>query len=529
MRFHRPAVFALAIAVAAPDALAQEQEHEAHSHDISADVLGSVTFPNSGKASAQKPFITGLALIHSFEYPRAREAFRQAQKADPDFTLLHWMQALTNTQVIWGIDDSLAARAELKRLGPSAQARLARARTQRERAFGAAVEAFYSSGSREERARAVADSMRSWVKRMPEDHEARSFAALAIIWQAFFRRGEEAGALNAEAASHAQYVFERNPRHPGATHYLIHATDAPANAKLGLKAALAYSRIAPGSNHAHHMPSHIFLPLGMWDELVASNERSWKLGRGDDAQDASFHSLNWLQYGYLQQGRWKEARALIDTARKITDGASIDPALYPDGALAVEQLSFRYASETGDWSAFVPAPRAADLLDPRISERARGMGAYSLYQRSVVAMRRGDTTTAVNALGILEKTRPLIARRLELELRSRQSTDLDRIAALEKLRPATRVDRYVSMTPSPVFNLDEQLGEALVAAGRPKEAIAIYREALSDHPGRAALLLGLARAQEAAGDSAGARATCAELSRIWSKADADVRALLKQF
>ena len=154
------------------------------------------------------------------------------------------------------------------------------------------------------------------------------------------------------------------------------------------------------------------------------------------------------------------------------------------------------------------------------------MGAYSLYQRSVVAMRRGDTTTAVNALGILDKTRPMIARRLELELRSRQSTDLDRIAALEKLRPATRVDRYVSMTPSPVFNLDEQLGEALVAAGRPTEAIAIYREALSDHPGRAALLLGLARAQKAAGDSAGARATYADLAKIWSKADADVRALL---
>src|SRR4029078_66906 len=179
---------------------------------------------------------------------------------------------------------------------------------------------------------------------MPADDEANAFAALGILWQADFLNGEAAGKLKTEAAKHAQLVFDHNPRHPGAAHYIIHATDAPATAQLGLRAALEYSRIAPDAEHALHMPSHIFLPLGMWNELVTANERAWKASRADAARQKSddpwsfydFHSLNWLQDAYLQEGRWKEARALIGTARNLTAGMSghIKPAEDPDDARA---------------------------------------------------------------------------------------------------------------------------------------------------------------------------------------------------
>ncbi|MFN2602903.1 MAG: tol-pal system YbgF family protein [Gemmatimonadaceae bacterium] len=514
---------------------AQDDHTDHHVRTVETRKLGHVVFPNSGNAAAQKSFLEGLALIHSFEYDDAQAAFESAERADKNFALPYWMEALTNTQLIWGIDNVAAARAVLNRLGPNAQARLARARTPRERAFAGAVEAFYADGSQKDRTVAFADSLRHWAQMMPTDLEAHAFASLGILWQSQFVEGDAAQRLKVEAAKQAQYVFDRNPLHPGAAHYIIHATDAPATARLGLRAALEYSRIAPDAEHAVHMPSHIFLPLGMWDELVIANERAWKASRAAAARQgfqpwgSDWHGLNWLQYGYLQQGRWKAARALIDTARRLTKGIGdkVKPADDPDASLAVEQLAFRYGAETGDWSEFPSVPMTFDLNDPNISQRARGMATVSLYQRAVVAFKtRHDSAAVRAAIATIGNTRPAIRRILESELSNVGATNSKRIETLEALRPLTRVDRYASMTPSPFVNVDEALGAALVADGRATDAVRIYREALEDRPRRAASLLGLARAQEAAGDKAGARATYAELSKMWVRADPDVRTLL---
>ena len=154
---------------------AQDDDHAAHEkHSDKARSLGHVSFPNSGNAAAQKPFLEGVALIHSFEYEDAVEAFHRAENADSGFALPYWMEALTNTQLIWGIDDTASAHAVLNRLAPTASERLARARNARERAFGAAVEAFYSNRKQEERVQAFADSLRHWSQRMPADPEAHA-------------------------------------------------------------------------------------------------------------------------------------------------------------------------------------------------------------------------------------------------------------------------------------------------------------------------------------------------------------------
>jgi len=536
MRIIRRPVLSLFIVLYVSPALmlAQDDDHAHHARTADARALGRVSFSNSGNAAAQKPFLEGLALIHSFEYTEAVGAFKRAQKADASFALPYWMEALTNTQLVWGIDDTASAHAALNRLAPTPAERLARARTPAERAFGAAVEAFYSSGSEESRAHAFADSLRHWTQRMPTDPEAHAFAALGIIWEALYLEGEAAAKLKTEAARHAQYVFDRNPLHPGAAHYIIHATDAPATAQQGLRAALEYSRIAPDAEHALHMPSHIFLPLGMWNELASANERAWKASRAAAKRNhfeswaSDWHSLNWLQYAYLQQGRWKAARALVDTARRLTSGmrGKVKPADDPDATLAVEQLAFRYGAETGDWSLFPSDSIAIDLNDATISQRARGMGSIALYHKGLYALKaRHDSATVQSVIASLSKSRPQAAQILEglLSAASKRSAQIE---ALEKLRPLARVDRYSSMTPPNGPNIDEALGAALVAGGRANDAIKVYGEALNDRPRRAASLLGLLRAQDAAGDKAGARATRAELKKMWAHADPEVRAKL---
>lgn len=514
---------------------AQDDEHAHHVSKSDSRALGHVTFPNSGNAAAQKPFLEGLALIHSFEYSDAVDAFNRAEKADPSFALPYWMEALSNTQLVWGIDDTASAHAVLKRLAPTTSERIARARTPRERAFAAAVEAFYSDGTEQERARAFADSLRHWSQRMPTDPEAHAFAALGIIWQALDAEGPAAGKLKAEAANHAQYVFDRNPLHPGAAHYIIHASDAPATARRGLRAALEYSRIAPDAEHALHMPSHIFLPLGMWDELASANERAWKASRASATRNklepwtSDWHSLNWLQYAYLQQGRWKAARALIDTARLLTSAMKdkVKPADDPDAALAVEQLAFRYGAETGDWSLFPVDSVLIDLSDQAVSVRARNMGTISRYQHGLVALKgRKDPAGVRAAIASLASAPPRFTQILQTLLTADSIPAAEKIEALEKLWTMTRVDRYSSMTPNAAINIADELGGALIKAGRASEAVRVYNEALSDRPRVAGSLLGLARAQEAAGDKPGARATYAELTKVWAHADPDVRAIL---
>jgi tetratricopeptide (TPR) repeat protein len=532
---HGIAAVLLSLSLIAARGRAQDDHDKMDHHDAGhAPMLGHVAFANSGNQAAQKPFLEGLALIHSFEYSKAVDAFQRAEKADPSFALPYWAEALTNTQIIWGIDDPAAARKVLARLGPTREARLAKVHRANERAFASAVEAFYADGPQEARVHAFADSLRRWATAMPTDQEANAFAALGILWEADFVQGENASKLKAEAIKHAQYVFDRNPLHPGAAHYIIHASDSPAMASQGLKAAREYSRIAPDAEHALHMPSHIFLPLGMWDDLMTSNRRSWAASRAEEKRKNlpgwynDFHSLNWLQYAYLQTGRWKDAAALIDTAKTLTAGmrGKVAPSDDPDGTFVVEQLAFRYGAETGDWKYFPSDQITINMNDSTVSGRAKGMGATSMYEHATVAAIHGDTVYGHNAAESVRSAAPRIAMLIDIGLVIARNNCNETIAALEKVRPQTRVDRYTSMTPSSGFVIPTLLGDALTGVGRYREAIDVYKEALTDRPGTAAALLGLARAQDGAGDTAGARATRAQLSAIWKHADPGVRALL---
>src|SRR5438309_662796 len=275
--------------------------------------LGTIDFPTSGAPAAQPQFVRGVLLLHSFEYRDAAQAFREAQRLDPGFALAYWGEALTYTHPIWNEQDVSAARAALQRLGPTPAARRAKAPTPREQAYLETVEILYGDGSKTKRDTAYSLAMERLVASFPADREAQVFYALSLLG---LNQGVRDVPTYMRAAAIAERVFRDNPNHPGAAHLLIHCYDDPIRAPLGLAAARAYSTIAPDAAHAQHMTTHIFLALGMCDEVVSQNELA--SGRDRAAWTAN-HYTAWLGYGYLQQGRYGDALRHLNLMHKNMD------------------------------------------------------------------------------------------------------------------------------------------------------------------------------------------------------------------
>ncbi|HEY2378309.1 MAG TPA: tetratricopeptide repeat protein [Gemmatimonadaceae bacterium] len=527
----------LVVALAGAPAHAIQAQHDGHRASAAQQgtgaSLGTVVFPNSGAAAAQASFLRGVALLHSFEYTEAAEAFQDAEKTDSAFPLSYWFESFTNSHILWSEDDPTAARAALAKLGPTAAARLAKAKTDRERAYGAAIEAFYVDTSLGVRSRAFADSMRHLTARYPNDLEAAAFASLAI--QIADPRGDN----REQAIALAERVVRESPNHPGAVHYLIHATDAPAYAARGLTAARAYAKVAPESEHAQHMPSHIFLQLGLWEEAVASNEKAWKASRdwvkrrGASGADLDFHDLQWLQYMYLQQGRYALARSITDTARAVLAGVDLSSPNDVDAQYVALTLAFQYGADAWDWRAMLGV-REVPMPGPSASHRAQFFALNAMYQRAIAAAVAGDTATASKAVArfraIVDSVAPNVptsivvrAREIEAMIATKRG---DGERAIQLLQEASAMEgKFLFVGPPSALIAHELLGDALVAAKRPAEAEVAYEQELKLTPNRSAALLGLARARAARGDSTGAAEAARRLLANWHAADADLAAL----
>ena len=286
--------------------------------------LGTINFPTSAKPAAQAPFLTGVKALYNFEFDIAAEAFREAQKADPGFALGYWGEAMSYNHPLWAQQDLPAARKVLERLAPTAAARAAKAPAGKEREL---IEVARSAVRRRRQARA-----RHRLRRRDED-DAREVSRTTTRSRAStrWRCSAPAGRASATRATRCRRRRSRRAsssatrKHPGAAHYIIHSFDDPDHAILSLTAARAYSKIAPSAAHALHMPSHIFVQLGMWDDVVASNIVAYKAAV--DLADAKnlprgredFHTLSWLQYAYLQQGKFDEAQKCVDQAKAVAD------------------------------------------------------------------------------------------------------------------------------------------------------------------------------------------------------------------
>src|SRR6185436_7513847 len=289
--------------------------------------LGKVDFPTSGSEKAQAHFLRGLAALHSFWYEEALEAFRESTSIEPDFMMGYWGEAMAYNHPLWSEQDTPAARQVIARIKDTAKL------SPRERAYLDAVKLLYGDGDKHARDAAYSAAMEKVYRDYPDDLDAAAFYSLSLL--GLVQPGDKGYRLQARAGAIALEVYQKNPNHPGAAHYIIHAFDDPEHAILALPAARRYAEIAPEAHHARHMPSHIFLQLGMWPEAAASNESAWESSdawmkrKHLSVNVRDYHSLHWLLYVYLQQGRYDDAETLLTLQRKVMSATVYDNKLRP--------------------------------------------------------------------------------------------------------------------------------------------------------------------------------------------------------
>ncbi|HEX7417068.1 MAG TPA: hypothetical protein VF315_03350, partial [Steroidobacteraceae bacterium] len=359
--------------------------------------LGHIVFATSASPAAHRAFIRGMLYMHNFHYPQAAVAFREAQALDAGDVMSYWGEALSYTHPVWNQQDTAAARAALRRLAPTGAERLATARTPHERAWLATAEALYDDDvSKARRDTLFTASLASLRTKYPSDVEAQLFYALSLLG---LNQGDRDVPTYLRAYAIARRVFATHPNHPGAAHYVIHAVDDPAHAALGLDAARAYSRIAPDASHAQHMTSHIFIALGMWDDVIAANVRAQHpLHPG--AQVTYGHGVQWLVYGYLQKGRFADAAAWVDSMRVQTARFASKEMQ----ATGVNRSRGGYGAEA-DSRAYLVLDRAAYLADTRQWRSPLAMLDIDTAGLGVHDQAANDLALGLAALGRGERTR----------------------------------------------------------------------------------------------------------------------------
>ena len=513
----------LSVAAAFP-LFAQEHEHGA------SEQLGRVVFRVSCNAEAQRHFEHGMAALHSFWWDEASTAFRAVADADSTCAMAYWGLALN----AWGNPFVGGPSGDNLRQGAAAAARAVAlgAPTARERGLLAAAGALYRNYEtvpNASRLQAYSDTLRRVYRAYPGDAEVAMYYALSLIATAspadttFVRPKRAAAILNP--------LFRRFPQHPGLAHYIIHANDSPRLASLGLDAARRYAQIAPAAPHALHMPSHIFVRLGLWDETIEANKRSFEAGvtyahahHLHGVAPEQFHALDYFVYACLQTGRDSLAR------QAVVDGLNLAPAGSSDAVVAVYNraaMEARVPLERSDWE-------AAARLSVRDSGQG-GMGAaLARFARGLGAARNGDTAEAraqVSALAAIERalagqpgynwSRIVGIKREAVDAWLQLGTG-DTAAALREAHAAADREDLAEkhpITPGELLPARELEGDMLAAVGRYAAARAAYESTLRREPGRARSVFGAARAAELAGDTASARARYQEFLKLMQQGD----------
>jgi len=498
--------------------------------------LGAIAFPASGAASAQDDFLRGVAWLHSFGYEDALEAFQAAQAADPAFVMAYWGESLAYSQPLWFQEEPDKGRAVLAKLGPTPEARLAKARTPRERGFLRAVEALWGEGDRPARAAAYAAAMAEVVAAHPADDEAQVFYALALL--ATMPRGDLSLPIREKAGAIVEAVFARNPKHPGAAHLILHAYDHGALAARGLAAARAYAKVAPAASHALHMPAHFFVQLGFWQDAASSDADSWQASvdwatrRKKSITLRDYHSLVWWQYELTQLGQFDKAQQIakeVDAAMIVaTEQDVIGGHQYADSDIGRGSGPLALRNDKGSM-------RARYIIESERWHEMRGQNAFDnideLFALGVAAAKLDDVARAVAAREeLIKASHPSMDAGLR-EQAAILKLELDAVAAVEAGTPAvawSRMEQAIALQnqmpkpigrPYPVKGADELYGDLLLQAGQPAEAVGWYEKALARTPNRSRAVLGLARAAGKAGQKEKSRRAWEQFLVNWANAD----------
>lgn len=484
--------------------------------------LGTVHFPTSCKAEVQPSFDRAVALLHSFWYGAAVKAFTEIGHGDPGCAMAQWGVAMSLWYPLW---DPPSAAALKQGWEAVQRARAIGAKTDRERDYIGAIEAFYRDADKlDHRTRALAyeAAMERIHAKYPEDREAAVFYALAL--DATQDPTDKTYANVLKAGRILEAVFAEQPDHPGAAHYIIHSYDYPPLSSRALDAARRYATIAPAAPHALHMPSHIFTRRGLWQESIQSNTAAAAAAKSDGDAQGQLHAMDYMVYAYLQLAQDEKARRVVE------ETLALGKIERETGATAYAQVSIpaRYALELRRW-----AQAAALPVIPR-PERYIYTEGITRFARALGAARTGDSAAAREEVGRLEALRDALVKAKEGYWAGQVEVERQAAAgwlawaqaqpekALALMRSAADLEDSTEkrpVTPAPVLPARELLGDLLAELGQPALAVREYEASLQREPNRFNSLYGAARTAALSGDTVKAKAFYAKVAELGSQAD----------
>ncbi len=477
--------------------------------------LGKVDFTISCSEQAQTRFTHAIALLHHMTYPQARDGFEKIATGEPQCAMAHWGVAMTLFQPLWPTRPSPD---ELRRgLEATQKAKALQPRTARERLLIESAAAFFEGAP----SLPYWQRIQSWERAMaqahsalPQDPEVAAFYALAHLATA---PADKVSLAHPERAAELLLaVYERNPDHPGAMHYLIHANDVPGRENQFLEIVRRYKTVAPRNPHALHMPTHIYTRLGEWESVIDGNRQAAEAAlehsagdRGQFVWDEFPHAIEYLIYAHLQQGADDKAGAQL---RRLQQTSALEPSFKTAFHLASTQA--RFALERRNWAeAHALQPRTPTTLDwdryawpEAVTWFARGLGAAHEKQLD-------EARDAVKRLEVLEanaeKAGEVLFMRHIRVLRLGVSACLAQTegqsdSSVQLMREAAELEASTpkhAVTPAPTLPAHELLGDLLLEQGRAAQALDAYERSLELYPRRFNSVLGAARAARAAGDA----------------------------
>jgi tetratricopeptide (TPR) repeat protein len=470
---------------------------ETHNHGVP-EKLGQVSFPISCKAGVQGEFNRGVALLHSFAYSAAEQAFQHVAAEDPQCATAQWGVAMAYFRQLWDppiLPESMStpqkAVAAAQRIGGGSE---------REGQFVNAIAMVYQDAATVPYATRAANyerAMSQLAAANKEDVEAQVFYALALLANA--SPMDKTHARQKQAAEILEPLDARHPEHPGIPHYLIHAYDNAELAPRGLMAARAYAQIAPSVPHALHMPSHIFTRLGQWEDSIASNQAAKDAAHVQEDTGEELHAMDYLVYAYLQSGRETEAGQIVEQLKSMQ---ALNRADFKVGYASVA-MPVRYAVERGRWAdaAKIVPPADGPPHVVAIAVWARGIGLARSGQgadarvqserlRTIEGqLRSSGSSYWATQTGIL--AREVEAWAAQADQHPEKAVALMRAAADEE----DGIEK-LPVTPGPIVPAREQLGTMLLEQKQPSQAAAEFESALKLAPGRRGAMRGAAQANE---------------------------------
>src|SRR5262249_37269333 len=495
--------------------------------------FGEVHFPIACKPEVQDEFDLALAMLHTFSFPAAANNFTAISQKDPQCAMAYWGLAATAIGSLYGGRPgpmALQGEAAVKR------AQAIGGKTACERDYIDTIAVFYRSADKLDyatRVRAYASALERLHRKYPDDREAEIFYAYALSAQG--APTDQTFAYQLKGAAILEKLLVQLPNHPGVLHYLLHVYDNTPYASRGLSAARRMAKVAPSSPHLVQFPAHIFIRLGLWQESIDTN----RAGAAVDDLFFKPHAMDFLVYSYLQTGQDLAAKRVIDESATI----KIVPHLLD--AYAMAAMPARYALERQRWdeAEALTLPQRGDF-DWSLFPHAE---AVLVFARALGAARNGNIEDArkdldrlqelranlikINSEGTwqeywvseIENNRQMVAAYIAYTQGRRQE-------ALRMLRAAANREdstEWDPVMPGRLISARQLLGEMLLDANNPRQALQAFEAALKVEPGRFMSLYGAARAAELSGDQSKAQEFYARLVGQTASADIEQRPVLK--